>query len=273
MPAAKTRTRSTKSKTEKAVAKAARFGLAARGGFYLLLAGLVVNLAVEGTNGPQADANGALSTVASNPVGEAAVVAVAVGFFAFGATRLWSVWHDRRPSAWPRTTTALQGAFYLALTWVPLSYVLGNRSAGSNKSQHKIAGDLLRLPGGREIVIALGLIVIGVCINQIRTALSQDYADGMRMQRAPRWTKWLVRSAATFGIPARALVFVPVGVFFIVSAVQHHPNRAKGIDQVLAKLPGHWWGELLLVVVAAGLLVFATYSFLEARYRKVLHPE
>jgi hypothetical protein len=254
-------------------AKAARFGLVARGGFYLLLAGLVMNIAVEGTNGPQADANGALSTVASDPVGEAAVVAVALGFFAFGATRLWSVWRDRRPSAWRRTTTALQGAFYLALTWIPLSYVLGNHNAGSNQSQHKVAGDLLRLPGGREIVVALGLVVVGVCINQIRTALAQDYADGMQISRAAGWVKWLVRSSATFGIPARALVFVPVGIFFIVSAVQSNPNHAKGIDQVLAKLPGHWWGELLLVVVTIGLLVFATYSFLEARYRKVMRPE
>lgn len=262
-----------KSKPERAAAKAARFGLAARGGFYLLLAGLVCNIAVEGTNGPQANANGALSTVASDPLGEAAVVAVAVGFFAFGATRLWSVWRDRRPSAWRRVTTALQGAFYLALTWIPLSYVLGNRTAGSNRSQHKVAGDLLRLPGGREIVIVLGLIVIGVCVNQIRTALTQDYADGMQLTRAPRWVKWLVRSAATLGIPARALVFVPVGVFFVVSAVQHDPNHAKGIDQLLAKLPGHWWGELMLVVVTLGLLVFAVYSFLEARYRKVLRPE
>jgi hypothetical protein len=275
MTATATRRRkpTSKSKPERVVAKAARFGLVARGGFYLLLAGLVVHLAVVGADGPQANANGALSTVASDPLGEGAVVAVALGFFAFGATRLWSVWRDRRPSAWRRTTTALQGAFYLALAWIPLSYVLGNKAAGSNQSQHKVAGDLLRLPGGREIVIALGLIVVGVCINQIRTAVAQDYADGMQINRAPRWVNWLVRSAATFGIPARALVFIPVGVYFVVSAVQSNPNHAKGLDQLLAKLPGHWWGELLLALVTLGLLVFATYSFLEARYRKVLRPE
>jgi hypothetical protein len=268
-----TKRRQSKSQPERAVAKAARFGLVARAGFYLLLAGLVLKIAVEGPAGPQADANGALSTVASDPLGEAAVVAVALGFFAFGGTRLWSVWRDPRPSAWRRTTTALQGAFYLALAWIPLSYVLGNRTAGSNQSQHKVAGDLLRLPAGREIAAALGVVVVVVCANQIRTALSQDYSDGMQTNRAPSWVKWLVRGAGTAGIPARALVFVPVGVFFIVSAVQANPNHAEGLDQVLAKLPGHWWGELLLVLVSLGLLVFAVYTMLEARYRKVLVPE
>jgi hypothetical protein len=45
------------------------------------------------------------------------------------------------------------------------------------------------------------------------------------------------------------------------------------LDQLLAKLSGYWWGEVLLVLTTLGLLVFATYSFLEARYRKVLLPE
>jgi hypothetical protein len=66
------------------------------------------------------------------------------------------------------------------------------------------------------------------------------------------------------------LVFVPVGVFLFVAAIQADPAHAEGLDQVLAKLSGHWWGTVLLAVVALGLLVFATYTFLEARYRKVM---
>ncbi|HWA65772.1 MAG TPA: DUF1206 domain-containing protein [Mycobacteriales bacterium] len=251
----------------------ARFGLVARGCFYLLLAGLVVNLAVTGRRGPQADANGALTTIASNPIGEVAIVAVAVGFLGFGVVRLWSAWTDRRGSRWRRITTGLQGAFYLALAWIPLGYVLGNRSTGSNQSQHRTAGDLLSLPAGREIVVGLGVVVIAACANQIRTAVSEEYADGLAVDRAPRWVCRLVAGAAVVGIPARALVFVPVGVFLIVAAVQSDPAHAEGLDQVLARLTGRWWGDVLLAVVAAGLLVFATYSFLEARYRKVTRAQ
>jgi hypothetical protein len=242
----------------------------ARGCFYLLLAALVLNLAMEGPAGPQANANGALSTVASTVLGEVAIVAVAFGFLAFGGARLWSAWHDRRSDTWRRTTTACQGAFYVALVWIPLSYALGNRSTGSNSAQHREAGDLLRLPGGREIVAGLGVVVIGICANQIRTALTAEYADGLRLQSAPQWVCRLVRGAALVGIPARALVFVPVGVFLFVAAIQADPAHAEGLDQILAKLSGHWWGVALLALVALGLLVFATYTFLEARYRKIM---
>ncbi|HVW79526.1 MAG TPA: DUF1206 domain-containing protein [Mycobacteriales bacterium] len=260
-------------RVETAARGAARFGLVARGCFYLLLAGLVVNLAVTGRHARQANANGALSTIASDPLGEVAIVAVAIGFLSFGVTRLWSAWSDRRGSAWRRVTTGLQGAFYLALTWIPLGYVLGDHSAGSNQSQHRTAGDLLRLPLGREFVVVLGLVVIGVCVNQIRTAVTEQYADGLDVKQSPRWVRRLVDAAATVGIPARAVVFLPVGVFLIVAAVQSNPSHADGLDQVLARLTGHWWGDVLLAAVAAGLLVFAAYSFLEARYRKVTRAQ
>ncbi|HVT65878.1 MAG TPA: DUF1206 domain-containing protein [Mycobacteriales bacterium] len=270
MPATATRRRSSATKPERVVAGAARVGLVARGCFYLLLAGLVVNLAATGGSGPQADANGALTTIASTPMGIAVISAVALGFFAFGVTRLWGAWRDDQPSAWRRVSTGCQGAFYVALTWIPISYAVGKKSSGSNKAQHRTAGDLLALPGGREIVIVLGVVVIGICANQIRTALTSEYADGMQLRGAPTWVKTLVRAAAIVGIPARALVFVPIGVCLLVAAAQSDPSHAKGLDQLLGALAGRWWGVLLLVVVACGLLVFATYSFLEARYRKVL---
>jgi len=112
VPATKTRPRSSRTKApERLLSKAARFALVARACFYLLLAGLVINLTVQGAHGRQADTKGALETVTGNPAGVVALVAVAVGFLAFGVTRLWGAWRDERPSGWRRTGTGLQGAF------------------------------------------------------------------------------------------------------------------------------------------------------------------
>jgi hypothetical protein len=79
----------------------------------------------------------------------------------------------------------------------------------------------------------------------------------------------LVRVAGKVGIAARALVFFPIGIFLIVAAVQYDPDHAKGIDGELLELSGHSWGDAVILLSAAGLLVFALYSFLEARYRDV----
>ncbi len=254
---------------ERAVAKFSRFGLFARTVFYLLLVYLVVQTIVDGGGGKQANAHGALTTVGSKPAGQAALMATAFGFFVFGATRVWGALRDDAPSVWRRLTTLLQGLFYLALSWVPLSYTLGHRSAGSEQQQQQTARGLLHLPAGRELMVAVGVIIILVSLNQIRTGVGQDYAYGMDVEQSPRWIQALVRAAGTIGIPARAVVFLPIGIFFIIAGIQGNAKQADGLDRELSSLADSAWGDALLALIALGLLVFAVYSGLEARYRTV----
>ena len=252
---------------ERAARGVARFGLAARTTFYLLLVGLVIEVAVErGRGGRQANAHGALSLVASNPVGDAAVIATAVGFFVFGVLRLGAA-RDGQAQWWQRASTALQGLFYVALAWVPLEFALGRRQVGSEQSQHDETATVLHWPLGREIVAAVGVVLVCVCAWQIRTALTRSFDDGLKLTGQPHWVRRLVSVIGAVGIAARALVFVPIGVFLVVAAVRSDPRRADGLDAALARVARHAWGPAVLGVVALGLLVFACYSGLEARFR------
>jgi hypothetical protein len=263
----------TRRRGTRAAAVLARGGLVARSVFYCMLVYLVAQLAADGGGGKQANAHGALSTIAGHPGGLAAIAATAVGFLGFGVARIWGSIRDDHPNLWRRLTTFLQGAFYVGLTWIPASYALGRRSTGSEQQQHRTASGILSLPAGRELLFALGLVVVGVCANQIRSGVGQDYADGMDTTDAPRWIDALVRLSGTIGIPARAAVFAPVGIFFMVAAVQSDSRHADGLDLELAALARRSWGVAALGVVAAGLAVFAVYSFLEARYRTVTKGE
>jgi len=74
---------------------------------------------------------------------------------------------------------------------------------------------------------------------------------------------------ARTGIPARALAFAPVGVFLTIAAVRSDPRRANGLDALLLELARTDWGRVAVALMAAGLAVFAAYSFLEARYRQI----
>jgi hypothetical protein len=199
----------------------------------------------------------------------AAIAATATGFLAFGVARIWGAIRDKRPSRGRRATTFVRGLFYVALTWVPLSFALGRHSTGSEQQQHRTASGLLHLPAGREILFALGLIVVGVCVHQLWTGVDQEYADGMATDRSPAWVRAAVRASGAIGIPSRAAVFLPVGIFFMVAAVQSDAQHADGIDRELASLSQHAWGTAVLGLVALGLAVFAVYSLLEARYRTV----
>ena len=250
---------------------AARAGLAARTGFYLLLAGLVARTAFDrGTGGRQTNANGAMSVIAETVLGKVALGAAALGFVAFGVVRVAGAVRDGKAEWWRRVAVGLQGLFYVGLAWAPLSFLFGNRQTGSEQAQKQQTASALSWPLGRELVVIVGLVVIGVFAFQIRTALTDDYKDGLDLRQAPRAVRRLVDVVGTVGLVARAVVFLPIGVFLIVAAVKADPQHSKGLDAELAMLARQsWWGPALLWVVAVGLVVFAVYSGLEARYRKV----
>jgi hypothetical protein len=246
----------------------ARFGLVARAAFYLLLAYLVVRVMLADP-GPQANASGALRTVASTPLGRLPIALAAVGFLGFGISRLLGALRDRDATMTSRLTTGLQGLFYIALTEVPASFALGSSSTGSEQQQRTTTERLMALPAGRAIVVALGVVVIVVCLWQAVTAARTGFTDSMRTGDAPHWVQVLVRVTGRLGIVMRAVVFLPIGVFLVVAAVRYDPAKAKGLDATLSTVAHHPWGRGVLGLIAAGFVVFAVYSMLEARYRDV----
>src|SRR4051794_13858878 len=154
----------------------ARGGLVVRTVFYLLLAALIVRVAFDGSSsGQQTNAHGALTTVAEQPLGWALIAAAALGFLVLGLVRIAGALRDHDADTSQRLLTAAQGAFYAALTYVPLSFLFGSRSTGSERAQHSQTAAVLGWPGGPVLVIAAGLVVIGVCAYQIRSALRQDF--------------------------------------------------------------------------------------------------
>ncbi|HVU74142.1 MAG TPA: DUF1206 domain-containing protein [Mycobacteriales bacterium] len=254
-----------------AVDRVARIGFGARALFYAALVVLTVRVALLHGGGQQTqdNANGALSTVCRSVWGKALVAVAAAGFVTLGIARVAAAVRDREGSWGSRVLTALQGIGCFAVAWVPVSFLAGNHSAGSEQQQKQTTAGLLGAPAGRVLVGAIGVIVLTVCAFQIRSALTQDYAKGMRIRRARRWVKQLVEVAGTVGIAARAVVLVPIGVFFVVAAINVAPGDAKGLDAEVLLLSRHAWGIALLVLAALGLAVFAVYSVLELLYRDV----
>lgn len=209
------------SPAEKALSAAGRVGLAGRTAFYALLVFLTVRIAVLGTgSGEQGNVHGALGIVSQPFIGKVAIAAIALGFVLFGIGRLIGAARSGPASRWRRAPTALQGAFYIGLAYVPASFLAGNGQAGSEESQHRTTAKLLGLPAGQELVVVLGLLVIVVCSYQIRGAALRHFADGLDLDGSARWVHRLVDIAGVVGITSRALVFVPTGVFFVVAAVE-----------------------------------------------------
>jgi hypothetical protein len=149
------------------------------------------------------------------------------------------------------------------------SFVSGRHGAGSEQQQRHTASTVLGLPGGRALLAVAGLAVLAVGCWQLVVAAKGKFEDTLHTEQMSTGVHRLTRLTARVGIPARALALSPVGAFLVLAAVRSNPQDAKGPDAVLLELAHTRWGQAVVVLIAAGFVVFAAYSFLEARYRQV----
>ena len=119
------------------------------------------------------------------------------------------------------------------------------------------------------LLAVVGLVVLGMCAWQVVVAVRGHFADSLKDEEMGRRTRRLTLMTARIGIPARALAVAPVGLFLLVAAVRADPEQAKGLDALLLQASRSPLGRVLVVLAAAGFVIFAVYSLLEARYRQV----
>ena len=163
-----------------------------------------------------------------------------------------------------------RGLIYAGLTFACVKIVTGDGSQESqNEKAQKTTATVLDWPGGRWIVGIAGLCIVGAGLWNLYRGISKKFEEKWRtgtMRSAER--KWGSR-AGVAGHVARAVVFSLVGIFVAKAAIEYDPSDAIGLDGALRKLAHASYGPYLLGVTAAGLLCYALYCFVDARYRDV----
>jgi ABC-type Na+ efflux pump permease subunit len=66
------------------------------------------------------------------------------------------------------------------------------------------------------------------------------------------------------------VVLALIGLFLVRAALDFDPNKAVGVDGALHQLADRPFGTVALVIVALGLFAYGLFSFVEARWRKVM---
>jgi uncharacterized protein DUF1206 len=248
----------------------ARTGLLARGFLYLLLAYLAASVAAGwGRDGTQANANGALTAVASQPAGWLALLGAAIGFAAFGVMRLAGSYGDRSVHGFRRLTTAGQATFYLAMSGLTVAFLAGDRKTGSAQQQDSTSMTLVSSTPGRLVMAGVGIAIVCVCLWQIRLAVQGGFADSLSTEHLDQRAEGAAKVVGSVGIAARAASVLPIGGLMALAAAQAKPKESRDLDQLLQTLVKQPLGHALVWIVTLGFLVFALYSFLEVRYREV----
>ncbi|MFE1749240.1 DUF1206 domain-containing protein [Streptomyces anandii] len=252
---------------------AARAGLAARGVIYLLVGVLALRVAF-GDGGQQADREGALAALSHEPLGAVLLWALGAGL---AGMALWRLSEAVFGSAGPdgrkpgkRLLAVVRCVFYVGVAWSVLSFAAGSGGSRSSDEQSRdLTARALGVPAGQWLVGAagVGIAVAGVWIGV--QAVRRSYHDKLKLGALSRRTRRLVDVTGVGGGGARGLVFAVAGAFAVRAAVDARPEKAKGLDDTLRSFAGTPFGPWLLVLVAAGLVLFGLFSFALARWRKV----
>ena len=111
--------------------------------------------------------------------------------------------------------------------------------------------------------------MLGVGLYQLIRGVRRKFLDDSNTQKMSRPVKKWFTAVGTIGHVARAVVFGLVGIFLVKASIDYKANEAIGLDGALAKLYDGAYGSWLLGIVAAGLIAFAAFSVMEARYRRI----
>jgi hypothetical protein len=135
------------------------------------------------------------------------------------------------------------------------------------ESPHEATATAFELPGGQWIVlaIAIGIAVFGLyqLYRAVKPRLSRHVDQAHAEEELGAW----IIAVSRIGIGSRGLVFVAVGWLLVSAALARDASRAGGIEGALDVFRN--LGRWPLIAIGAGLVAYAFYQFLSARYRRI----
>jgi hypothetical protein len=248
----------------------ARLGLVTRGVLYILMAVITIELVrTRGSADDQASNTGALEKVVEQPFGRGLLIIVAIGLAGYALWRFAQAWLNREDKAIDRVANFARGLVYVFL-FVTAIRILTAKSGGQDGSGDKQVDTILDWPAGRWIVGAIALVVIGIAIHNLARAVTGKWREDLDIGGLSAGARRAVEIVAWVGLIGRTIAFALVGWFLIRAAVQYDKTEPVGLDQSLRNVAVEPWGPFLLTVTAIGLAAYGLFSFVEARWSRVL---
>ena len=247
-----------------------RVGYGVKGVLYALLGVLALDAAL-GPGDPEGQ-RGLFSALAERSYGEALLWVLVVGLAAYA---LWRVVlaitdpegeGDDAEGAAKRVFYVVSAIAYGGLALSAYRVIAGTESSGGGTEDR--AQTLLGLPGGRWLVAAVAVGILGYGAYQFVRAYRASFMDNFRLDGAAARHRDLVRHAGQWGLSARGVVYLLVGGFMAQAALRSDADEAGGLDQALGTLQQQSYGPWLLGLVALGLIMYGVYCWVNAAYRR-----
>ena len=254
----------------------ARFGYAAKGFVYGAV-GILALLAAFSIGGDTTDTTGALHAIAEQPFGKILLALIAIGLVGYVAWQLIRAINDPRDKGTDAKGIVTRIGYFLSgLAYIGVAINAGmlaigasNSSSGGGSSKQDWTAMVMEQPLGRWLVGIAGAITIGIGFYRLYRAYKIKFRKKLDMNELDSGKQDLLVNISRFGIAARGVVFVMIGFFILQAAKNFDPQKVKGLDGALLTLTQQPFGKVLLALMALGLMAYALYLFVEARYLRI----
>lgn len=253
---------------------AARAGYAAKGAVYALIGVLAIREAL-GAGGGASGGREAVRRIGEGPFGQVLLVLLCLGLGGYVLWRLVQAVLDPDASSSDsrlrrvgmRAFYVLSALLYGTLAFYALQLLLGSGGGGGEgEATRSWTARLMSRAWGQWLVGAVGVGIVGRGALQFVKAYTASFRKRIRsFDLGPVRGRWAV-AASRIGLSARGVIFVLIGGYLVYAALRQDPSRARGLEGVLASLGDRPW---LLGGVGAGLVCYAIYQWVKAKYRLI----
>ncbi|MDF2574142.1 MAG: hypothetical protein K0S05_1054 [Agromyces sp.] len=247
----------------------ARVGYVVLGIVHIVIGAIAISVAV-GAGGGEADQGGAMQEISRAPFGTFLLWVIALGLFALGVWQIGEAIVERNPDTkkkWGYRVKYLGTAIaYFAIGATALTYALGGQS-DSSQSSETMTAQLMAAPGGVVLVVLVGLVILGVGVAFVVRGIKRSFEKHLSLPAGKVGDG--VRTLGTVGYVAKGIAVGVVGILFVAAALTHDPEKAGGLDAALKSLADLPFGQIILWLVGAGLVVYGVYCFARAKYARL----
>lgn len=254
------------------VERLGRLGLVAKGVLYAVIGILAIKVALGGRE-QSPDRQGALRAIAEQPFGKGLLTLLAAGLAGYALWRLSQAILDRDDEGEGLTGLAKRaGAFakagwYGVLCGLTISTLVGSGGGGGN--EQKTTAGVFDRPGGRYLVYAAGLaFLVAAAFNGYR-AVTGTFDKKLKKGKMNDAEEHAATAIGFLGHLARLIIFGLIGAFLVKAAWQFDSKEARGLDGALLEVAQQPYGGVLLGSVGVGLIAYALYCLVQARYRDI----
>lgn len=256
---------------------AARAGYVARGVVYLSIG--VIGLLAAFDVAPRAEgALGAMEAWGRWPAGLVLLWLVGLGLYGFAGWRaLQSLLDADRCGTSPKGLATRIGQAISGLTYASLAIAVFGlvdaiedlQEADDQAATRAVVAQALEAPFGDLAVTAAGLFVLGAGLGSIARAFFDHFGRGLDCRhRAQAWAGGIGR----VGYAGRGAALLPAGFLLTRAGLETRAADARGLGGALETLAQAPLGEVILALMALGLLAFGVFAILEGALRPMHVP-